>query len=74
MTTIERIRLMPPVGYSGARIGYRKVAVSFPEALFTKIVDRAIKEKKSFSETVTELCTVGDLDLTESDALEPKND
>lgn len=61
---------MIAVGYTD-RKGYRKVAVSFPENLFTKISQRAIKSKKSFSETVAELCAVGDLDLTESDALEP---
>ena len=53
------------------RPGYRKIAISFPEDLFNKIRARAEFEHKTISEMVSELCKVGDLDLSESDALEP---
>jgi hypothetical protein len=53
------------------RAGYRKIAINFPEDLFFKIRDQAIRENKTISEVVTMLCQVGYLDLCESDALEP---
>ncbi len=48
-----------------------RVAVVFDEELFTRICAQATKEKKNFSEMVSELCKVGLFDLEESDKLEP---
>ena len=48
-----------------------KVAVAFDEALFTKIKAMALKENKTFSAMVCELCKVGIFDLEESDQHEP---
>jgi hypothetical protein len=59
-----------PVGTQG-KAGHIKVAVTFPEQLFMDIIAMARREKKDFSEMVSELCKVGKLDLEESDALEP---
>ena len=55
-----------PKGYR-SRDGYIKVAVSFPIAVFDKIIKRATREEKTFNEMVAELCKVGELDLSESD-------
>lgn len=60
-----------PTGYR-SREGYIKIAVEFPERLFTDIISMAQKEKKGFSPMVVELCRVGKLDLEESDQHEPK--
>jgi hypothetical protein len=49
-----------------------KVAVMFEEALFDKIKKMALKERRSFSSMVCELCKVGIFDLEESDRLEPE--
>ena len=49
-----------------------KVAVVFDEKLFNQIKTMALKEKKSFSGMVCELCKVGILDLEESDQWEPE--
>ena len=64
------MKAVPGVGYI-ERPGYRKIAISFPEQQFHKIRERAMRENKTISEMVSELCTVGLLDLEESDALEP---
>ena len=50
-----------------------KTAVTFPETLFASIRRRAAREHRSFSEQVVELCKVGELDLSESDAEELPN-
>jgi hypothetical protein len=49
-----------------------KVAVMFEEVLFEKIKKMALKERRSFSGMVCDLCKVGILDLEESDRLEPE--
>jgi hypothetical protein len=49
-----------------------KVAVMFDEEIFDKIKKMALKERRSFSAMVCELCKVGILDLEESDRLEPE--
>lgn len=49
-----------------------KVAVMFEEAIFEKIKKMALKEGRSFSAMVCELCKVGIFDLEESDRLEPE--
>jgi len=54
--------------------GRLKIACAFESELFKKIQKQAIKEHKSFSKMVEELCKVGMLDLEESDALEPNNE
>ena len=64
------IKPIPGIGYI-ERPGYRKIAISFSESQFHKIRERAIRENKSVSEMVSELCVVGLLDLEDSDALEP---
>ena len=48
-----------------------RVAVVFDEELFEEIKKQAVREKKTFSAMVRELCIVGLLDLRESDELEP---
>lgn len=61
-----------PRGFRPARGDPRpRVAVIFDEELFDQIRAQAIKEEKSFSAMVRELCRVGLLDLAESDRLEP---
>ena len=44
-----------------------RVAVQFDEPLFARIKKRALKENKTFSEMVCELCSVGLLDLEDND-------
>ena len=52
------------------RLGHTKVAVSFPTELFERICAQAFRDGKNFSPMVADLCTVGLLDLQESDAME----
>jgi len=48
-----------------------RIACSFEERLFKKILKEAGKNKKSFGAMVEDLCKVGMLCLEESDSLEP---
>ena len=54
-------------GKTRPRITLRKVAVNFPADLHAKIVARAAKEKRSFSDQAIELCKCGELCLADSD-------
>lgn len=54
-------------GYICNKKGDMKIAVAFPADLFAKIKTRALKENRSVSAQVVELCKVGEFDLTESD-------
>jgi len=65
------IKLKHATGYR-TKGGALRVAVSFPETLFKAIARRANAERRSFSSMVVELCQIGEFDLSESDALEPK--
>jgi hypothetical protein len=61
-----------PKGYRDKTGASPRVAVMFPEDLFAQIKTMAVKEDKSFSTMVCELCRVGIFDLEESDASEIK--
>ena len=52
--------------------GYRKIAISFTQPIFDQIRFQAIKEGKSISEVVVSLVQAGHLCVSESDAMEPK--
>ena len=60
-----------PKGFRDKKGHPPKVAVIFPEELFSRIKKMASKEDKTFSTMVVELCRVGILDLEESDRYEP---
>jgi CopG-like RHH_1 or ribbon-helix-helix domain, RHH_5 len=46
------------IGYSEKR-GWKKIAVSFPDALYARIRMRAVDEKRSMSEMVARLAEMG---------------
>jgi hypothetical protein len=62
-------RSRPPTGTHEA--GGVKLAVKFKTELFHRIIARATKHDKSFSEIVNETCECGLFDLEESEADEP---
>lgn len=62
--------LAMPIGFRDKPGADPRVAVMFPEELFAKIKTMALKEDKTFSTMVCELCRVGIFDLEESDACE----
>ena len=59
-----------PKGYKSGT-NQTKLAISFPDLLFESIMVMAKNEKKTFNAMVVELCSVGLLDLLESDKHEP---
>jgi hypothetical protein len=68
MTNKDRARRIMPKGFCMG--GDMRIAVRFNDELFKRIKERALTEKKTFSEMVSELCVVGLLDLEESDSHE----
>jgi predicted DNA-binding protein len=58
-----------PQGYRN-KSGELQTAIRFSDELFERIKLRALKEDKTFSEMVQELCAIGLFDLDESDSHE----
>jgi hypothetical protein len=67
-TPMTAKKIAYPKGYH-PRPGVTKIAIPFPDGLFKEIMIMAKRENKQFSAMVIELCTVGKLDLDETDAL-----
>jgi hypothetical protein len=49
-----------------------RISARLPKPLFRRLRTRAAKEGKTLSETVAMLCSIGLLDLDESDRFEPE--
>lgn len=64
-----RARQVMPQGFR-VKTGQLQTAVRFNKELFERIKARACKERKTFSEMVAELCSIGLFDLEESDSHE----
>ena len=60
-----------PKGFKSDK-DHTKLAVKFPNELFTGLIKQAKKEQKSFNDWVIELINVGKFDIEESDRHEPK--
>jgi hypothetical protein len=52
--------------------GKLRISAALPKPLFRRLRTRAAKEGKTLSETVAMLCSIGLLDLDESDRFEPE--
>jgi hypothetical protein len=51
--------------------GKLRISATLPKPLFRRLRTRAAKEGKTLSDTVAMLCSIGLLDLDESDRFEP---
>jgi hypothetical protein len=52
--------------------GNLRVAATVSKPLFRRLRSRAAKERKTMSETIAMLCSIGLLDLDECDRFEPE--